>query len=157
MSPALDHRASAKTLLKQMLQAASSATIFKGFLATHLAAEVEGTVVPRYRLSKPETIKRFAEAFGFASGGTMSLLTAVEDGRTACGRVLLTQKKHDLKYTQNLDPKAEVVIEATIWLELNELGQIVHLHFMADMLTPGMALGRKMVKAPKPEIGSTTA
>ena len=155
MNAAIDHRSSAKALLTQMLKAASSASIFKGFLATHMAAEVEGTVVPRYRLSKPETIKRFAEAFGFASGGTVSLLTAVEDGRTACGRVLLTQRKHDLKSMPHLDPRAELVVEATIWLELDERGLITHLHFVADMLTPGMALGRQMVKAPKPTAEAT--
>ena len=47
-----------KALLNQLVPAASSGTIFKGFLLTHLGEDVQGAVSPRYGLNKPETIKR---------------------------------------------------------------------------------------------------
>lgn len=144
MSSATHTPTSPKALLKQML---GSVTDLQAFLQTHLSPQVQGAVAPRYLLNKPETQQRFAEAFAFAAGGTLSLLTAVEEGSSACARVLLTKKKHDLRFTQTLDPRKEVVVEASIWLELNDEGQIIQLHFIADMLTPGMVMGMEMAKA----------
>lgn len=147
---ATDSASSAKDLLQQMLRATENAASFQDFLGAHLAQDLQGAVAPHQGLSKPETIQRLTEVFALASGGQISLLAAVDEGRLACGSLLLTGKKHDLQYTQLLDPEAEVVVEASIWLELNDLGQIVHLDFIGDMLTPGLAQGMKMVKTPKP-------
>ena len=145
MSTAIDTPTSAKALLKQMLNEVAN---LQGFLQTHLAPDMQGAVAPRFSLNKAETIQRLTEVFAFASGGTLSLLTAVEEGGSACGRVLLTKKKHNLHYTQSLDPKAEVVVEATIWMDLNDQGQITRLQCLGDMLTPGLAMGMVMVRAP---------
>jgi hypothetical protein len=146
-----------KALLKQLVAAAANGTVFKGFLLTHLAEDVEGAVSPRYGLNKPETIKRFAEAFAFAAGGTATLVAVMEEGRSACARVVLTKKKHDLRITPKIDPRKEVVVEAALWLELGEHGQIVQLNFVADMLTPGGAMGMKMVRAPSPAVETAAA
>jgi hypothetical protein len=147
----------AKALLKQLVAAATSGAVFKGFLLTHLAEGAKGAVSPRYGLNKPETIKRFAEAFAFAAGGTATLVAVMEEGRTACARVVLTKKKHDLRTTAPIDPRKEVVVEAGLWLELGDDGQIIQLNFVADMLTPGGAMGMKMVKAPRPVVENAAA
>ncbi len=146
-----------KARLKQLVAAATSGTVFKGFLLTHLAEGMQGAVAPRYGLNKAETIRRFAEAFAFASGGTATLVAAVEEGRSACARVVLTKKKHDLRITPKIDPRKEVVVEAAIWLDLDEAGQIVQLAFVADMLTPGGAMGMRMVRVPGPEVETAAA
>ena len=49
------------------------------------------------------------------------------------------------------------VVEAALWLELGDNGQIVQLNFVADMLTPGGAMGMKMVRAPRPAMEAATA
>jgi hypothetical protein len=144
-----------KALLKQLVAAATSGTVFKGFLLSHLADGVQGAVSPRYGLNKPETIRRFAEAFAFASGGTATLVAVIEEGRSACARVVLTKKKHDMRVTPKIDPRKEVVVEAGLWLELGDNGQIVQLNFVADMLTPGAAMGMKMVRVPGPAVETT--
>ena len=144
-----------KALLKQLVAAATSGTAFKNFLLTHLAEGVQGAVSPRYSLNKPETIQRFVEAFAFASGGTATLVAVVEEGRSACARVVLTKKKHDLRITPPIDPRKEVVVEAAIWLELGEQGQIIQLSFVADMLTPGGAMGMQMVRAARSAVETT--
>ena len=154
-SAAIGPNSGPKALLKQLVAAATSGTIFKGFLLTHLGEDVQGAVSPRYGLNKPETIKRFAEAFAFAAGGTATLVAVMEEGRSACARVVLTKKKHDLRITPKIDPRKEVVVEAALWLELGDNGQIAQLNFVADMLTPGGAMGMKMVRAPRPAVETT--
>lgn len=149
--------ASPKALLKQMVAAASSGAGFKGFLQTHLAEDVRGAVAPRYLLGKPETIQRVAEIFAMAAGGTVTMVTAVEEGSSACARVVLTKKKHDLRYTQKLNPRAEVMVEASIWLDVDAAGRITQLHLVADMLTPALAMGMQMVKTRRPESEATAA
>ena len=146
-----------KTLLKQLVDAASNGTTFQNFLLTHLDDAVQGAVSPRYRLDKPQTIKRFTEVFAMAAGGTATLVTAVAEGSSACGRVLLTKKKHNLLYAQKVDVRAEVVVEASIWLEVNSAGEIVQLHFVGDMLTPALAMGMQMVSAPRLDVEPTPA
>jgi hypothetical protein len=148
---------SPKASIRQLVAAASGGTSYEAFMLTHLAEGVQGTVSPRYLLNKAETIQRFAEVFAMTAGGTVSLVTAVEEGSAACARVVLLQKKHNLKYTQNLNPLAEVVVDVSLWLEINEAGQIVQLHLVGDMLTPGMARGMKMVRAPSPAVETATA
>jgi hypothetical protein len=49
------------------------------------------------------------------------------------------------------------VVEAALWLELGDNGQIVQLNFVADMLTPGGAMGMKMVRAPRAAMEAATA
>jgi hypothetical protein len=137
---------SPKALLKQLVAAATSGTAFKNFLLTHLAEGVQGAVSPRYGLNKAETIERFTEAFAFASGGTATLVVVIEEGRSACARVVLTKKKHDLRITPKIDPRKEAVVESAIWLEVGEDGQIIQLNFVADMLTPGAAMGMQMIR-----------
>ena len=155
----LDQAADAlpKALLKQLVDAASSGSAFDTFLRTHLDEALQGAVSPRYRLDKTQTIRRFTEVFAMAAGGTATIVTAVAEGSSACARVLLTKKKHDLRHTQKLNPRAEVVVEASIWLEVNAAGKIVQLHFVGDMLTPAMAMGRKMVGAPSSNVEPTAA
>lgn len=148
---AAQEQPSPKALLKQLVAAASSGTAFDSFLHSHLAEDVRGAVAPRYLLNKPETIRRLTEVFAMAAGGNVTMVSGVEEGSSACARVLLTKKKHDLRYTQKLNPRAEVVVEAAIWLDSNDVGQITQLHFVADMLTPALAMGMQMVKAPQPE------
>lgn len=138
-----------KALIQQLMAAAADATAFNSFLLTHLAEEVTGAVSPRYALNKADTIKRFVEAFTFASGGTATLLAVIEEGRSACARVVLTKQKHDLRTTAKIDPRKEVVVEAALWLRMADDGQIIQLNFVADMLTPGGAMGMQMVR-PRP-------
>jgi hypothetical protein len=139
---------SAKDLLKQLIHAASSATGFQNFLEQHLADAVKGSVAHRHSLNKAEISKRLPEFLGIVSGGTVALLTAVEEGDAVCGQVLMTRKKHDFKMTQMLDPQAEAVLEVAIWLEVNAVGQIVLLQLIGDTLTPSLAQGMRMSKAP---------
>ena len=146
-----------KALIQQLMASATNATAFNSFLLTHLAEGAQGAVSPRYSLNKAETIQRFVEAFSFASGGTITLVAVVEEGRSACARVVLTKKKHDLRITPKIDPRKEVVVEAALWLELGDNGQIVQLNFVADMLTPGGAMGMKMVRAASPAVGTYAA
>jgi hypothetical protein len=141
-----------KTLLKQLVDSASNGATFKNFLDTHLDEAVQGAVSPRYVLDKTQTIKRFTEVFAMAAGGTATLVTAVSEGSSACGRILLTKKKHNLQYTQKINVRAEVVVEASIWLEVNPAGKIVQLHFVGDMLTPALAMGMQMVSAPRSDV-----
>ena len=154
---ASDEQPSPKALLKQLVAAASSGTAFDSFLHNHLAEDVRGSVAPRYLLSKPETVRRLTEVFAMAAGGTVTMVTAVEEGHSACARVLLTKQKHNLKHTQTLNPQAEVVIEASIWLDTDDVGHITQIHFVADMLTPALAMGMQMIKAPIPETQTTAA
>jgi hypothetical protein len=146
-----------KTLLKQLVDAGSHGTTFQNFLLKHLDDAVQGAVSPRYLLDKPQTIKRFTEVFAMAAGGTATLVTAAAEGSSACGRILLTKKKHNLLYTQNINVRAEVVVEASIWLEVNSAGKIVQLHFVGDMLTPALAMGMQMVSAPRSDVEPTPA
>jgi hypothetical protein len=146
-----------KTLLKQLVDSASNGATFKSFLLTHLDETVQGAVSPRYVLDKAQTIKRFTEVFAMAGGGTATLMTAVSEGASACGRILLTKKKHNLQYTQKINARAEVVVEASIWLEVNSAGKIVQLHFVGDMLTPALAMGMQMVSAPRSDVEPTPA
>jgi hypothetical protein len=148
---------SPKALIRQLVAAASSGSPYEAFMLTHLAESVQGAVSPRYLLNKAQTIQRFAELFAMTAGGTVALVTAAEEGRSACARVVLTQKKHNLKYTQKLNPLAEVVVDVSLWLEINDAGQIVQLHLVGDMLTPGLAQGMKMVKAPRPVVENAAA
>lgn len=148
--------ASPRELLKQLVTAASIGTTYMDFMQTHLAEGLQGTVAPNYTLNKSQTIRRFAEVFAMAAGGTVTIGSAIEEGGAACARVVLLQKKHNLKYTQNLNPLAEVVVDVSLWLEINEAGQIVQLHLVGDMLTPGMARGMKMVRAPGPAVEAAT-
>jgi hypothetical protein len=154
---AVQEQPSPKALLKQLVAAASSGTAFDSFLHSHLAEDVRGAVAPRYLLNKPETIRRLTEVFAMAAGGNVTMVSGVEEGSSACARVLLTKKKHDLRITPKIDPRKEVVVEAALWLELGEHGQIVQLNFVADMLTPGGAMGMKMVRAPSPAMEAATA
>lgn len=149
--------ASPRELLKQLVTAASSGTPYMDFMRTHLAEGLQGTVAPNYTLSKSQTIRRIAEVFAMAAGGTVTIGSAIEEGGAACARVLLLQKKHNLKYTQKLNPLAEVVVDVSIWLEINDSDQIVQLLLVGDMLTPGLARGMKMVKAPKPAVETAPA
>ena len=145
----IESPSSAGDMLQRMLDASDSAVRFRDFLSTHLAQDVQGQVGPHQALDKAETIRRLIEIFAMASGGQISVLAAADEGRVACVSVLLTGNKHDLPYTQWLDPKTEIIVEASIWLALNDSGQIAQLDLLGDMLSPGMAKGMKMVKAPK--------
>ena len=78
-TPSTNTNTSPKALIKQLVAAATSGTVFNGFLLTHLGEDVQGAVSPRYGLNKPETIKRFAEAFAFAAGGTATLVAVMEE------------------------------------------------------------------------------
>lgn len=156
-NPGADDTSRPKALLKQLVAAASDGTAFQQFLLTHLDDAVQGAVSPRYRLDKAQTIQRFAEVFAMAAGGSATLVSAVAEDSSACGRVVLTKNKHDLRYTQKINVRAEVVVEASIWLEVNAVGNIVQLHFVGDMLTPALAMGRQMVAAPRPDVEPTPA
>ncbi len=140
---------SAKEMVKQFMHSLSNGVAFQSFLNTHLAADVKATVVPRYMLDKAQTIKRLGELVAITAGGSASLITVVEEGESACARILLTQHKHDLLKEKTLDRRQERIFEGTLWLELNERGQISQLHVLGDVLTPAMVMGMKMVPAPQ--------
>ncbi len=48
--------------------------------------------------------------------------------------------------TRKFDPLTEVVVEGTIWMDINDNGQIFQLYFIGCMLTPGVAMGMAMIK-----------
>ena len=97
-TPSANTNTSPKALIKQLVAAATSGTVFNGFLLTHLGEDVQGAVSPRYGLNKPETIKRFAEAFAFAAGGTATLVAVMEEsirGWRWPGPVVCSGKRHN--------------------------------------------------------------
>jgi len=136
-------------MVKQFMHSLSNGEKFQSFLKTHLASDVKATVVPRYMLDKAQAIKRLGELVAITAGGSASLITVVVEGGSACARILLTQHKHDLLKEKVLDRRQERIFEGTLWLELNEQGQIAQLHVLGDVLTPAMVMGMKMVPTPK--------
>ena len=139
----------AKEMVKQFMHSLSNGEVFKAFLKTHLAPDVKATVVPRYMLDKEQAIKRVGELVAITAGGSASLITVVEEGTSACARILLTQHKHDLLKEKTLDRRQERIFEGTLWLEVNGQGQISQFHVLGDVLTPAMVMGMKMVPDPK--------
>jgi hypothetical protein len=131
----------AKEMVKQFMHSLSNGEVFK--------ADVKATVVPRYMLDKEQAIKRVGELVAITAGGSASLITVVEEGTSACARILLTQHKHDLLKEKTLDRRQERIFEGTLWLEVNGQGQISQFHVLGDVLTPAMVMGMKMVPAPK--------
>lgn len=149
MSVAPTHAPSAKQCLQELFGALSDARGFYEFLNTHLADDVVGAVAPRYRLGKQDLLRSLVQFMAMASGGSFSQLGLVEEGASACARVLLSPKKIDVSKPGSINLQKVPVFEWAVWLELNAQGQIKQLSLVGDGLTPAMAMGRQMAQ-PKP-------
>lgn len=147
MSDIIDAPASPKVLLQQLMHAATSGSAFKEFLQCHLADDALGVVAPRYELNKAQTIKHLSDFFAMAAGGSATMLSNVEEGNSACCRILLTSHKHDIRTVKSLNTGSEQVFEGALWVDLKPDGKIARLHLVGDALTVGLSLGRQMVRA----------
>ena len=147
MSDKIDAPASPKELLRQLMHAATNGAAFKAFLQSHLADDALGAVAPRYQLNKAQTIERFSEFFAMAAGGSATMLANMEEGASACCRILLTSHKHDIRTVKSLNTGSEQVFEGALWVDLKPDGRIARLNMVGDALTPGLSLGRQMVRA----------
>jgi hypothetical protein len=137
---------SPKQALRELLASLSSAKGFQDFLSARLADDVQGVVAPRYRLGKPELIRSLIDFMAMASGGSVSQLSVLEEGRSACARVLLSPRKLDLTGGGTIDLQSVPVFEWSVWLELHDSGLIKQLTLVGDGLTPAMAMGRRLAK-----------
>ena len=135
---------SPKQTLRDLLASLASAKGFQDFLNARLAADVQGVVAPRYRLAKPELIRSLIDFMAMASGGSVSQLSVVEEGRSACARVLLSPRKLDLAGGGTIDLQSVPVFEWSVWLDLDDSGKIKQLNLVGDGLTPAMAMGRRL-------------
>ena len=144
----VDAPASPKELLRQLMHAVTNGAAFRAFLQSHLVEDALGAVAPRYELNKAQTIKRLTEIFAMAAGGSASMLSNIEEGASACCRILLTSRKHDIKTLESLDTGAEQVFEGVIWVDVTPDGKIARLNLVGDALTPALSMGRQMVRAP---------
>lgn len=147
MSDKIDAPASPKEMLRQLMHAAANGAAFKAFLQSHLAEDALGAVAPRYQLDKAQTIERFSEIFAMAAGGSATMLANMEEGVSACCRILLTSRKHDIRTLKSLNTGSEQVFEAALWVDLKPDGRIARLNLVGDALTPGLSMGRQMVRA----------
>ena len=146
MSDKIDAPASPKEMLRQLMHAALNGVAFKAFLQSHLADDALGAVAPRYRLNKAQTIVRFSEFFAMANGGSATMLANMEEGASACCRILLTSNKHDIRTIKSLNTGSGMVFEGALWVDLKPNGRIARLNLVGDALTPGLSLGRQMVR-----------
>lgn len=134
---------SARQTLHDLLASLSSAPAFHAFLTTRLAEDVTGTVAPRYRLGKADLTRTLVEFMAMASGGSIHQLSVVEEGASACARVLLSPQKLDLAGGR-IDLQTVPVFEWSFWLDLDPQGRITQLSLVGDGLTPAMAMGRRL-------------
>jgi len=136
-----------KELLSQLMHAVTNCSAFKEFLQHHLADDALGVVAPRYELDKSQTIERLSEFFALAAGGSATMLANMEEGASACCRILLTSHKHDIRTTKSLNTGSGQVFEGTLWVDLKPDGKIARLNLVGDALTVGLSLGWQMVRA----------
>ena len=147
MSDKVDVPASPKELLRQLMHAATNGTTFKEFLQNHLADDALGAVAPRYQLNKAQTIERLIQFFSMAAGGSGTMLANMEEGASACCRILLTSYTLDIRTVKSLKTDSEQVFEGVLWVDLQPDGRIARLNLVGDALTPGLSMGRQMVRA----------
>lgn len=147
MNDMIDAPVSPKELLRQLMHNAANGSAFKEFLQHHLADDALGAVAPRYQLDKAQTIERLSEFFAMAAGGSATMLTNMEEGASACCRILLTSHKHDIRTVKHLNTGSEQVFEGTLWVDLKPDGRIARLNLVGDALTVGLSMGRQMVRA----------
>lgn len=146
MSDMIDAPASPKQLLQQLMHAATNGSAFKEFLQNHLADDALGAVAPRYQLDKAQTIERLSDFFAMAAGGSATMLSNVEEGASACCRILLTSHKHDIRTVKSLNAGSEQVFEGAIWIDLKPDGRIARLNLVGDALSVGLSMGRQMIR-----------
>lgn len=147
MSDKIDAPASPKELLRQLMLSATNGVAFKAFLQSHLADDALGAVAPRYQLNKAQTIERMSEFFAMAAGGSATMLANMEEGASACCRILLSSHRHDIRTVKSLNTGSEQVFEGALWMDLKPDGRIARLNLVGDALTPGLSMGRQMVRA----------
>ena len=147
MSDKIDAPASPKELLRQLMLSATNGVAFKAFLQSHLADDALGAVAPRYQLNKAQTIERMSEFFAMAAGGSATMLANMEEGASACCRILLSSHRHDIRTVKNFNTGSEQVFEGALWMDLKPDGRIARLNLVGDALTPGLSMGRQMVRA----------
>lgn len=135
---------SPKQAMHDLLASLSSARHFQAFLTTRLADDVVGAVAPRYRLAKKELIASVIDFMAMASGGSINQLSVVEEGTSACARVLLSPRKLDLSGGGKINLQTVPVFEWSFWLDLDAKGRIKQLTLVGDGLTPAMAMGRQL-------------
>lgn len=152
MSDMIAAPASPKEVLRQLMHAATDGAAFEAFLQSHLADDALGAVAPRYELSKAETIQRLGEVFAMAAGGSATMLSNMQEGASACCRILLTSHKHDIRTLKSLNTGSGLVFEGALWVDQKPDGRIGRLNLVGDALTAGLAMGRQMVRA-KPQAG----
>jgi hypothetical protein len=147
MSDKIDAPASPKELLRQLMLSATNGVAFKAFLQSHLADDALGAVAPRYQLNKAQTIERMSEFFAMAAGGSATMLANMEEGASACCRILLSSHRHDIRTVKSFNTGSEQVFEGALWMDLKPDGRIARLNLVGDALTPGLSMGRQMVRA----------
>jgi len=147
MSDKIDAPVSPKELLRQLMHAAANGAAFKAFLQSHLAEDALGSVAPLYQLDKTQTIARLTEFFTMAAGGSATMLANMEEGDSACCRILLSSHKHDIRTVKSLNTDSELVFEGALWVQLKPDGRITRLDLVGDALTPGLSMGLQMVRA----------
>ena len=147
MSDKIDAPASPKELLRQLMLSATNGVAFKAFLQSHLADDALGAVAPRYQLIKAQTIERMSEFFAMAAGGSATMLANMEEGASACCRILLSSHRHDIRTVKSFNTGSEQVFEGALWMDLKPDGRIARLNLVGDALTPGLSMGRQMVRA----------
>ena len=149
MSDKIDAPASPKELLRQLMLSATNGVAFKAFLQSHLADDALGAVAPRYQLNKAQTIERMSEFFAMAAGGSATMLANMEEGASACCRILLSSHRHDIRTVKSFNTGSEQVFEGALWVHLKPDGRIASLNLVGDALTPRLSMGLQMVR-PRP-------
>jgi hypothetical protein len=146
MSDKIDAPVSPKEMLRQLMHAAANGAAFKAFLQSHLAEDALGSVAPLYQLDKAQTIVRLTEFFAMAGGGSATMLANMEEGDSACCRILLSSHRHDIRTVKSFNTGSELVFEGALWVHLNPDGRITSLNLVGDALTPGLSMGLQMVR-----------
>lgn len=150
MSDKIDVPVSPKNLLLELMQSASDGATLMTFLQSHLADDALGNVSPRYRLNKAQTIRRVYQLFAMISGGSVNILSNIEEGDFACCRILLTSNTKDIRDVKSVDVRLEHVFNGAIWIRLKPNGQIRSFNVLGDTLALGLSMGRRMVQGKSP-------